>query len=205
MKVDRLRRALQDRLPVRDQDFDAIYPFAYREVSAEYWTPVDTARRAAELLVGEGARRILDVGAGVGKFCLVGAASTTQACFVGIEQRVRLVQAARDAQHRLRAERVEILHGRLDEIDTAAFDAFYFFNPFGENIFRYTSPLGTDVPLSRERYEADVRQAAAVLTAAGSGTRVVTYNGYGGRMPGMYELVHAERHHSSPLQLWIHT
>ncbi len=203
MKIDRLRRALQERLPVRDEDFDAIYPFMYQQVSSRYWTPVETARRATDLLVGEGARRVLDVGAGVGKFCLVGAASATRARFVGIEQRAHLVQAARDATRRLGSKRVEILHGRLHDIDTAAFDAFYFYNPFAENLLGRTTRLDDYVHLSRERYKADVRQAAAVLTAAPAGTRVVTYYGYGGKMPPEYDLVHVERRHCGALQLWI--
>lgn len=200
MMIERLRRALHERRPVRDEDFDAIYPLRYRQVSAQYWTPVETVRCAADLLVG--ARRVLDVGAGVGKFCLVGAASAPWARFVGLEQREHLVAAAREAARSLRAERVEILHGRLGDIDTSAFDAFYFYNPFAENLMGSTR-LGDDLRLSRRRYEADVRHALAALVAAPTGTRVVTYYGYGGAMPPEYELVHAERRHSGALQLWI--
>lgn len=203
MKIGQLREALREREPVRDDEFDEIYPFMYQQVSARYWTPVETARRATDLLVGEGARRVLDVGAGVGKFCLVGAASTTRARFVGIEQRASLVPAARDAIHRLGSERVEILHGRLEDIDADAFDAFYFYNPFAENLFGRTTRLDDDVHLSRKRYMADVGQAAAVLTAARPGTRVVTYCGYGGKMPAGYDMTHVEHRHSGPLELWI--
>lgn len=203
MTLDGLRRGLRERLPLRDEDFDAIYPLVYQRASARYWTPVDTARRATDLLVGEGARRILDVGAGVGKFCLVGAASTTRASFVGIEQRAHLVEAACEAKRRLRSERVEIVHGSLENIEATAFDALYFYNPFAENLFGPTSRLDDRTELSPERYEDDVRLAGTILAAAPAGTCVVTYYGYGGRMPSRYDLVHTEWHGCGALELWI--
>jgi predicted RNA methylase len=203
MKSDQIRRALRDRLSIADEDFDTIYPPRYRQVSGLFWTPVEAARRAADLLVKDGARRILDVGAGVGKFCLVGAATTARASFVGIEHRAHLIQVACDASRRLGIKRVTILHGRLDDIPTDDFDAFYFYNPFGENLLARAVWLDDCVPLSRERYTADVSRARAVLACARRGTRVVTYHGYGGSMPPSYDLVHAERCEYGALQLWV--
>lgn len=203
MKLERLRRALREHAPVRDEDFDAVYPLPYQRASARYWTPVETARRAADLLVGEGARRVLDVGAGVGKFCLVGAACARRATFTGIEQRSHLVEAAREAIRALGAARVTMIHGRLDEISTAPFDAFYFYNPFAENIFGPASRLDDTVALSRTQYEADVRRSVAMLGAARPGTRVVTFYGFGGAMPRGYDLVHAEYRNGGTLQLWL--
>ena len=41
-----------------------------------HWTPVHVARRAAQFLVTGPETRVLDVGSGPGKFCLVGALAT---------------------------------------------------------------------------------------------------------------------------------
>lgn len=49
--LELLHHALQSREEVRDEVFDAIYPIPYRLASEHFWTPVATARRAAELLV----------------------------------------------------------------------------------------------------------------------------------------------------------
>jgi hypothetical protein len=77
-------RTSADACLTSDLAFDALYERRIRELSPQHWTPVRIARRAAELLTLSGAKRILDVGSGVGKFCIVGAL-TTEAQFVGIE------------------------------------------------------------------------------------------------------------------------
>src|SRR5258708_18652778 len=79
-----------------DLEFDSIYDERTREFSPLHWTPLLVAARAARLLTQAGATRILDVGSGAGKFCIVGALST-DARFVGIERREHLVQIASGA------------------------------------------------------------------------------------------------------------
>jgi hypothetical protein len=203
MKIRRLSEALAARQTVHDADFDDLFPLAYRRVSARFWTPVETARRATDLLVREGAQRILDVGAGVGKFCIVGAATTARASFVGIEQRAHLVNVARDAAATLGVTDLEVVHGRLDQIDTSTFDGFYFFNPFAENILVPSSRLDDSVDFSEQRYRDDVKVARAILQAAPARTLVATYFGFGGQMPTEYERVHVERSRGGTLALWV--
>jgi len=202
MKFDRLRQALRNRQPVRDEDFDALLPLAYRRLSPRFWTPLRAARRAAQWLEGEGARRVLDVGAGVGKFCTIGALSTDRARFIGVEHREALVRVASEVIDVLGAHRATVLHGSLEDVDPSAYDAFYFFNPFVENIICSASRVDSSVNLSKERHGHDVRIAERLLANARVGTNVVTYFGYGGRMPYGYHLVHEERH-GGPLRLWF--
>mgnify|MGYP000969840975 CR=1 FL=1 len=69
-----------------DDRFDLAYPPEIRAKSKAHWTPVSIARRAAEFLVREPGTRVLDIGCGPGKFCIVGALGT-EGRFTGIEQR----------------------------------------------------------------------------------------------------------------------
>jgi len=93
-REDLLRR-LND-ATITDSDFDDVYPSPIRRVSASFWTPVSVAARAARLLVRDASTRVLDIGSGAGKFCIVGAA-VTGASFTGIEHRGHLVEVARVA------------------------------------------------------------------------------------------------------------
>ena len=97
---------------VEDEKFDQVYPSRIRKLSALHWTPVRVAAEAAKLLVTTPATRVLDVGCGPAKFCLVGA-SFTDGSFTGVEQREELVAAARNAALRLHLDDVEIIHGNV--------------------------------------------------------------------------------------------
>src|SRR4051795_13047165 len=91
-----LRDALARGEPVDDAALDAVFPDELRARSAVHWTPVAVARRAAAMLAPLAGHRILDVGAGVGKMCVIGAA-VTRATWWGIEQDEAQVEAARHA------------------------------------------------------------------------------------------------------------
>lgn len=186
-----------------DSDFDALYAARWRKVSLRYWTPIDVAVLAASWLTEAGAKRVLDVGAGVGKLCVVGA-SVTDATFVGIEQRYSLVAAARSVAQTAGVEdRTLFLHAEASLPLMRGYSAIYLFNPFGENLYSSTYRLDGDVELGQKRYCRDVWLVEEVLRLMPIGGRVVTYHGFGGRIPdGM--VVERERGiGSDTLRLWV--
>src|SRR3954471_20676012 len=91
------QRALSRHELGADDEFDTVYSERVRSHSERHWTPVEVATRAADLLVASAYTRVLDVGSGAGKFCIVGALATRHGRFYGVEQRADLVHAAREA------------------------------------------------------------------------------------------------------------
>jgi len=170
-------------------------------MSATFWTPIHVARRAAELLVTKPNCRVLDIGSGSGKFCIVGAL-TKAAHFTGVEQRASLVECAREVAAQAEIANVSFVHGLFGTLNPEDFDAFYIFNPFEENKFAPNCQFDWSVPLAKERFEEDVQKAQAFLRAARPGTRVVTYNGMGGSLPWTYDLVEREQL-GCTLELWV--
>lgn len=199
----RLAEALTEGVAISDGVFDLLYPRSARVVSSVFWTPVSVALRVAELLVVDCATRVLDVGSGVGKFCVVGALATG-ASFTGIEHRAHLVAIARDAARRTGA-RATFIDGRLASDSLADIDAIYFFNPFAENAFPPEDHLDHEVELSLDRALFDVELAERLLAGAKIGTRVATYHGFGGDMPPTYELQLTEPHRTDQIELWVKT
>ncbi len=185
---------------VMDSLFDSMLPLPARSVAAMYWTPIRVATRAAQLLAEEPTARILDVGAGVGKFCLVGAL-TTQARFFGIEQRESLVAYAQKLALMLGVDDASFELGRFDALDPKDFDGFYFYNPFEESRFSKHSQYDDTVVLSEERFVEDVAKAQRFLAEARVGAKVVTYNGMGGELPWSYSLKVRETM-GCTLELW---
>lgn len=167
-----------------DAAFDALVPAELRHLSNLHWTPVRVAVQAASLLAPEPGARVLDVGAGIGKLCIVGALSSRAAWF-GIEQQAELAAAASRLAHAFGvADRATFRHGDAFSLDWSEFAALYFFNPF-------------ELPLFPKEPSASFKLAVAEterrLRELRAGTRVVTHYGFGGTMPACFELIRHEQ------------
>lgn len=193
-----LRRGAAD-----DASFDRLYTAPIRARSAEFWTPVAVAFRAAQLLASQNVASVLDIGSGVGKFCLAAACACPDIEFTGIEQRPHLVNAARAAKARLGVTNAHFFAGDATATPWIDFDGLYLYNPFEENLYLDDNPLDHTVELSRRRLVADVRRVIAALVAAPVGTCMVTYNGFGGEVPATYDLAHIEGAGTNWLRVWV--
>ena len=116
-----------------DASFNELYPLKVQMLDNMHWTPLHVARRAAGFLGDKGAK-VLDIGSGVGKFCLAAAYYAQDAQFYGIEQRAQLVEHALKAQQAFDIPNVSFIHANLTETDLRDFDHFYFYNSFQEVI-----------------------------------------------------------------------
>lgn len=196
----RIARSLRRGTLIADRVFDEVFPFEVRRASSVYWTPVEVAVRAATLLAEKPGATILDIGAGVGKFCII-AAAAVKARVRGIEHRRPLVDIARQAAAKVGVEPA-FEHGTIESQDARDVDGVYLFNPFAENLCAPADRLDTTVELSESRYWKDVHATEALLANARVGTRVVTYCGFGGHMPDGYVRLLRERC-AGMLELWV--
>jgi hypothetical protein len=146
--------------------------------------------------------RVLDVGAGVGKFVLAAAAVAPALEFVGIEQRADLVGLARRARDRLAVPNARFVLGDVTTRSWASFDAFYFFNPFAENLFAAEERIDERVELTPRRLVHDIGCVEAKLRAARLGSVVITYHGPTARIPASFDLEAWEPAGSDCLRLW---
>jgi SAM-dependent methyltransferase len=184
-----------------DEEFDQVYSLHQRWISRRQWTPVAVARRAAQLLTEGNRRLVLDIGSGVGKFCIVGAL-TAEALFMGVEQRPHLVASARAAASRFGTERAIFFEGDFTVIDFAIFESFYLFNPFEEQLRAGVIPIDDTLDLSPRWFRRHVLCLFRKLRETRRGTRVLTYYGHGGLMPPGYRMVLSEAAGSDALVLW---
>lgn len=172
-----------------DRAFDQLVPSELRHLSQAHWTPVDVTIRATKLLAPTRDVRILDIGAGVGKVCSVGALSSP-AIWCGVEQHEPLVTAARGLARALGvAERTTFVHADAFSIEWGDFAALYLYNPFELPLF----PDSVDDKKQVLDHRMQVTRVQERLAALRAGTRVVTLHGFGGVMPPSYELAYQER------------
>ena len=188
-----------------DRAFDRFFPDELRLVSAQYWTPLLVALRAAEWMEELHVQTVVDIGSGAGKFC-VAAALAGRCHFTGIEQRPRLVAAARELARVFHVDdRVAFVDGAIGEIPIPEADAYYLYNPFGENLFGHQDHLDEDVELGFDRYARDIAAVRELLRRAPQGTCVLIYNGFGGQLPLGYQEIRTDHELPNPLCLWKKT
>ena len=180
--VSRLRASLLGGADVQDAAFDGLLPEELRHESATHWTPASACRLAAQWLAPTAQAQVLDVGAGVGKLCLIGALATG-ARFTGVELRPELVRVARGLAAELPAPSASFVCGDALALDWGAYTGVYLYNPFGDAL-------------------DDGRVRARLLDLA-QGARVVVYHALGCAFPEGFQRARREFRGHSPLELWV--
>ena len=185
-----------------DRSFDRFLPESLRLVSPEYWTPLAVAQRAAEWFDSAGFQTVVDIGSGAGKFCIA-AALFGRCRFIGLEQYSSLATAARALADLFDVDdRISFVAGAFENVPTPSGDAYYFFNPFGEYWLGPDHPPREGADFADRRYQNDIAAAEDLLRRVPVGTCVLTYNGFGGRVPAGYELIRVDWQVPGALRLW---
>ncbi|WP_457269238.1 methyltransferase domain-containing protein [Pedobacter sp. UYEF25] len=183
----------------KDSAFDALYPQHIRDLSSIHWTAIDVALKASDFLATSGAR-ILDIGSGVGKFCIIAAAHHPNAQFFGIEQRKDLFNYAKTAKKQVGVENAHFSFGNLTTLNYENYDSFYFYNSFYENI-ESDNRIDYSVKTSFELYNQYTEFIYNILNGRSSGTRLATYHAPNKQIPSNYKLV--DNAYSNVLKMWI--
>ncbi len=165
--------------------FHLLYPAWLHSLSRNHWTPLLVAQKAANFLAVENGARILDIGSGIGKFCLAAAYYKPHSFFTGIEQRKDLVEYAGAARQVLGLKNVSFIHGNLMGIDFKNYDHFYFYNSFYENLAT-AEKIDDQVIYSIELFNQYNYFLYRQLDKKPSGTRVATFHGMENILPPEY-------------------
>lgn len=201
--ADAFESPIRTRFGADDRLLDSLYPQWVQPFSEVHWTPLSVALQAVQLLGPSAGDRVLDMGSGIGKFCVVGGVANPTVEFIGVEQRPRLVRIAQKMAQRLGLDNVHYLHGAIDSIDLTGYDAAYMFNPFGEHMLAHQPQMDGFQGLSSTRFWELVMLSEQHLDTARPGFRVVTYHGFGGDMPRAYERLGRESAGTDFLELWM--
>ncbi|RPE12765.1 methyltransferase domain-containing protein [Chitinophaga lutea] len=167
--------------------FDNLYPETIRRLSKHHWTPVAIARQAAHFLADAPGRRVLDIGSGVGKFCLIGAYFYPEAHFYGVEQRKELYAHAESARTLTQQANVHFIHGNFTALDFEDYDNFYFYNAFFENLDE-GNRIDHQIEFSESLFVYYSQYLYTVLDHKPAGTRLVTFHSLENEVPPRYEV-----------------
>lgn len=183
-----------------DEQFNQLYPLSIQALARRHWTPLSVARKAAGFLAAENNVRILDIGSGVGKFCLAAAYYKPKAFYYGIEQRKSLVSHAEKAREILHLQNVSFVNGNFTQLDFRKYDNFYFYNAFYENLAG-TDKIDDSIDYSGELFNYYNRYLFKQLEKKPAGTRLATFHSMEEEIPQGYHVVGSEM--DNLLKFWI--
>jgi hypothetical protein len=182
-----------------DCRFNELFPRVIQKRAKRHWTPVEIIEMSVDFLAEKDCK-ILDIGSGVGKFCLVGARYYPEASFYGIEQRKELYLYAQEAKAATQVDNASFIHGNFTQTDLSGYDGFYFYNSFFENLVDQDQ-IDNKVEYSTSLYNYYCRFLFKKLEKSASGTRLVTYHSLEDEVPPCFQLVDASM--DLMLKMWI--
>jgi 2-polyprenyl-3-methyl-5-hydroxy-6-metoxy-1,4-benzoquinol methylase len=158
----------------KDATFDTLYPQHIRDLSQMHWTALDVALEASNFLATPGAR-VLDIGSGVGKFCISAAVYHPDTDFFGIEQRKDLFNHANAAKEQIGVENAQNIEpgSRIDYAVKTSFELYNYYTEFIHDM----------------------------LSSRPTGTRLATYHAPDKQIPPSYKLI--DNSYSRVLKMWV--
>lgn len=185
--------------------FDSILPPYYKSRSTIHWTPIETTKRIAEYLsdLNDDNTKFLDVGSGCGKLCII-LTYLTKFHIHGIEQRKDLFTVAQKIKYANKLERVHFENiNMMDFKNWDDFDVLYFFNPFQEHITDIDlMHIDDNLDFDKKYYSQYTSEVFRRLSWAKKGMKMISYHGFGGRMPDSWKLIKGDAMNDGSLCLW---
>ncbi len=194
-----LKDHVQNKLQLTEDNFNSLLPEYLQKKSKIYFTPIHIAQTATQWLTSDGKKKILDIGAGVGKFCIAGA-TYSDSYFCGVEYRPSLTKLANELIDQFGIKNAVVLNKNILDVDFTTFDAFYMYNPFYENL-AFGNRLNSEVTLATSLYNYFFNHTEQQLDKTKPGTRLVTFHGNNYEVPDSFEKIKENEDYS--LKLWI--
>ncbi len=182
-----------------ENKFKLLLPEHLQLISKIHFTPIHIAQLASQWLTEDGRKNILDIGAGVGKFCISGAL-VSDSYFYGIEMRTSLVKIAGELIDTFEIKNARVIEQNVLDTDFNTFDAFYLYNPFHENIAHHKR-MNNEINLSEHLHRNYREYTRSQFQNSKKGTRIVSYHGEDDQIPTSF--IPYKESANGLLKLWI--
>lgn len=168
--------------------FETYLPAALREKSLRHFTPTEVIEKAVDFLCHLRKNKILDIGSGAGKFCIIGAKRKRSDQFYGVEIRENLWAEAERIAKEWNLNNVHFLHQNITETSFRGYTGYYYFNPFYENMEPENS-LNNDLEFHPNKYSSYSGRVFREMEKQPIGTRIATFHIPEGSLPSEYHLI----------------
>jgi len=180
-----------DKWFLSDAQLHYLYPESIQLLARKHWTPLSITQMVVDFLTPVHGARVLDIGSGVGKFCLAAAYYKPDAFFSGVEQRKDLTEHAEFARAILGLRNAYFINSNFTQVDFKQYDHFYFYNSFYENLAD-TDKIDESISYSGELYNLYNRFLYKKLDEMPSGTRLATFHCLEDKIPTGYHMIESK-------------
>ena len=182
-----------------EEEFLALCPPEYQDHNSLHWTPLSIVERSVQFLSDRPDPKILDIGSGIGKFCLAGSKYNPNASFYGVEHREHFDDFARHLKKKLKLGNVHFINGNFIDLDFSDYTGFYFFNAFFENL-EDVEKIDETVMMAESLFTYYNSALKAKLDVLATGTRFISFHSLDEEIPSSYKLV--EQDFNGRLKFW---
>jgi len=179
--------------------FDELLRSDFQQLSATFWSPEEVIKIAVEWMELDASSKVLDIGSGVGKFCIEGA-RINEAQFTGVEIRPELVDEADRVVQELGLKNVQFICSDIKDIDFSEFSSFFYYNSFCEHL-SINEVIDDSLDFSRENHREYEDLVFEQMNKMPKTTKIVCYNSREFILPNTYRLVRMNK--EGDLALWI--
>ena len=176
----------KDPASILDQDFDKLYSEDIQSLSHIHWTPIAAVKTAIDFFSAtlSPEAKILDVGSGVGKFCIFGSL-ISDFNFIGVEKRKNLFHISNKIALKMKKNNVSFICNDAIDLDWNIYDGAYIYNPFYEyKLFKNSGcHIDNNIEYSEEKYNFYITKINKKFRLLKKGFIIVVFNGYGGSIP----------------------
>lgn len=189
--------------PVEDLEFDQILPPLHRLLSPVQWTSINVAQLIAKWLSSYKDKKFLDGGSGVGKLCIL-LRYLTDLEIHGVEQRTNLVKISQEIVATNDLHRITFEAKNIQDVCFADYDIIYLYNPFQEHVC-YSDSLIIDksIDLDKKYFHEYTAKIYEELKTVKKDSTLITFHGYGGKVPKSWTLKYNQFIEGGFLTMWI--
>lgn len=168
-----------------DTLWDSYLPEKFRMLSPFQWTPISVIERTWKYLSLDGVTSIVDLGSGVGKFCIYLSFLSNHSIEIsGLEDREELVVLSDSLKEHWETPKVKFRNENFLQHFPEGHSHYYCFNPLYETM-KGSHSIDLQKQKSANQFLKDLQTLKQNLLLLKSKTKLITFHGFGGSsLPG---------------------
>ncbi|MCW7503918.1 methyltransferase domain-containing protein [Leptospira paudalimensis] len=185
-----------------DEIWDSFLPNEYKVLSPYQWTPIEIIRFTWEYLKTDSVTSVMDLGSGVGKFCLNLVQFSNRSFPVyGVEDRKGLVDVSETLRQKMKITGVTFTHSDFLVNFPYGHSHYYVFNPLYE-MMKGQHSIDFNKEKSAMFFIKNLQILKNHLSHCKKGTKLITYHGFGGSVLPGYKIVKQKKLEFGDWMVW---